>query len=858
MSASDPETPERSNTPEPTLHRARTNLNAPGLETGVFEQGDKARRNFRRIANTALNKKPGRKENTYAYKNIDYDRQIRVLKIYRGRVGDALDCCLLASSLLNTDDLTYLPLSGHIPYIALSYHWGTDDAKYKVYLYASDDAYAKVKSWGPTARHGVRLELNSYILIQDNLKSALEALRSVDSDVCVWADALCINQSNGEERTAQVSRMHEVYSQADRVCIWLGGRRDAENQKTFDFLRSILNLERLDDFFKGVSNKEQKDLEDCKRVIDLMKSEWFTRRWIIQELALATDAYVRCGSCEMDWTEFGDSIALFMTKYDRIRRAFGAQSTTYSGSWDSDSHSLRALDARALGANLLVTATSNLFRRSNEGKILQRLISLEVLVSSMLLPFEAKDPKDTIFAVLHIAKDTYKPGSSTEHGHPVQTVIKILGRCLILIPVLVATWKSSTFAGIVGVLVGPTRVKNSTVDVQLIGKSPDDSNNLLLNSFISTLIQVIFLIICVMSTDIVIKRGILPFISPPASSRGISTKITKPIDKRIEPNYDKCLMDVFSDFMEYCVEYSNSLDILCRHWAPLRERDPKPSWILSVEGHAFGGPRNNVKARRNGDSFVGGSERRRHYRASGSRTPDCRFEKTRAVKGNVTKRIKQEPGRYTEPITKQSELPARFTGKLEVKGFVLDEIDQYAAVLDGVISRKALEICGWSKENGTTDIDQVWRTLVADRGPDGTNPHNWYRRACRSCLEWYNNQPDDFFNTSYLKSLNNTPSAKIEFLDRVQQVTWGRKVIRSTGNTGNTRSRHFVGLAPSEARVGDLISILFGCSVPVILRRRKTGGEFTFIGECYIDGVMDGEAIDAMPSGSKEQWFGLR
>jgi hypothetical protein len=46
-------------------------------------------------------------------------------------------------------------------------------------------------------------------------------------------------------------------------------------------------------------------------------------------------------------------------------------------------------------------------------------------------------------------------------------------------------------------------------------------------------------------------------------------KVTPPIDARVSPNYDKTLMEVYADFMEYCIEKSNSLDILCRHWAPL-------------------------------------------------------------------------------------------------------------------------------------------------------------------------------------------------------------------------------------------------------------------------------------------------
>jgi hypothetical protein len=54
--------------------------------------------------------------------------------------------------------------------------------------------------------------------------------------------------------------------------------------------------------------------------------------------------------------------------------------------------------------------------------------------------------------------------------------------------------------------------------------------------------------------------------------------------------------------------------------------------------------------------------------------------------------------------------------------------------------------------------------------------------------------------------------------------------------------RGYIGAIPQEAQQGDLICVLFGCSVPVVLRKR-IGGEYLFIGECYLHGFMDSEAI---------------
>lgn len=63
-----------------------------------------------------------------------------------------------------------------------------------------------------------------------------------------------------------------------------------------------------------------------------------------------------------------------------------------------------------------------------------------------------------------------------------------------------------------------------------------------------------------------------------------------------------------------------------------------------------------------------------------------------------------------------------------------------------------------------------------------------------------------------------------------------------------------VGVAPRQAKKGDAICVLFGCNVPVILRpypqegddntgSAKLAGMYEFIGECYVDGFMNGEAL---------------
>ena len=45
---------------------------------------------------------------------------------------------------------------------------------------------------------------------------------------------------------------------------------------------------------------------------------------------------------------------------------------------------------------------------------------------------------------------------------------------------------------------------------------------------------------------------------------------------------------------------------------------------------------------------------------------------------------------------------------------------------------------------------------------------------------------------------------------------------------------------PKEARLGDKIVVIKGGQVPLLLRPQQ--GSFRLVGECYVHGIMDGEA----------------
>ena len=81
--------------------------------------------------------------------------------------------------------------------------------------------------WGDPRHLSPVFCADSVIWITDNLYNALYRLRQRSQARLLWIDAICINQSDVDEKSWQVQMMAEIYQNADRVLIWLG--EDAYN-----------------------------------------------------------------------------------------------------------------------------------------------------------------------------------------------------------------------------------------------------------------------------------------------------------------------------------------------------------------------------------------------------------------------------------------------------------------------------------------------------------------------------------------------------------------------------------------------------------------------------------------------------
>jgi hypothetical protein len=168
--------------------------------------------------------------------------------------------------------------------------------------------------WGePIFAQEITLDGQPYH-ITSNLESALRQLRKSDEDRVLWIDALCIDQTNLDERRVQIGHMKNTYSHCLRDLIWLG----PEDKSIVGGLHILKKLEgfnlaeiesmawqrtKYENKKGGISetwwSPSQKDWSLLKNVLKHLPI--WKRVWIVQEISSAPNVLLVCGSTTLDW-----------------------------------------------------------------------------------------------------------------------------------------------------------------------------------------------------------------------------------------------------------------------------------------------------------------------------------------------------------------------------------------------------------------------------------------------------------------------------------------------------------------------------------------------------------------------------
>ncbi|KAI1209674.1 HET-domain-containing protein [Annulohypoxylon truncatum] len=295
--------------------------------------------------------------------------QFRILTLLPGSREQPLECVLEHGDIGNSP-----------PYEAISYVWG--DTRNKVNIRCNDKPLA----------------------ISVNLDGVLRHFRSPSDKRTLWVDAVCINQDDDEERGRQVSRMKDIYSKAREVLIWLGEEgenSDAGITVASDIAQACRRYISDGGSLDAISFNEEpverlfgkfKDRSEFPRLeafAKIIKRLWFTRVWVVQELALATKATVFCGNLSISWTD--------------LMNAITAQD--YLNLWLADHEK-----------NAYVFILERARKEWNDGV---RRSLLSVLFRYRIL--DATDPRDKIFGLNALIKNELSGGQALQPNYTVDT-----------------------------------------------------------------------------------------------------------------------------------------------------------------------------------------------------------------------------------------------------------------------------------------------------------------------------------------------------------------------------------------------------------------------------------------------------
>ncbi|KAI1031855.1 hypothetical protein LB504_000149 [Fusarium proliferatum] len=166
--------------------------------------------------------------------------------------------------------------------------------------------------WGPPNRTKTIKCNGQDFTITDGLEAALRRLRLPGKSRHIWIDQICLDQDSITERSEQVSIMRHIYSNAEIVNAWLGPADPEVASSAAGIITTLANSKpRL--YEKDVFPEDQelldlglptRDSPDWDALNSMLAVPYFSRVWIIQEVAVASDFALLWGDITISKSEF--------------------------------------------------------------------------------------------------------------------------------------------------------------------------------------------------------------------------------------------------------------------------------------------------------------------------------------------------------------------------------------------------------------------------------------------------------------------------------------------------------------------------------------------------------------------------
>lgn len=357
--------------------------------------------------------------------------------------------------------LISVPLAECPPYVTLSYTWADPEP----FVDPTTLIFTKVPRCFPI-KCGRRL-----ILGTRNLRNALRRLRQyeniqksapVDSTLgkmaasmalynknthLYWIDAICIDQDDLQERSAQVLLMSNIYRQCQCTMAWLG-EQDAFTRPAVQVLLKVVGDQiardsfvcvgdstKTEPKFKGIDTLDDAEIEALAM---LLARKWVSRTWILQEVVLSPSVLTLWGEVFFSFDVFVQVGATLSISRSGLRL----------GGRFSEIHKKRRLGTTPTNIQQRILAANSTLGMIHSSRLRLRHNRKPSFMDAVLLGrgSESTDPRDKIYGILGIAVEfepsgqvVYKPdyGRSVAEVYTTATAFVIRSRgdlaCLTLV-----------------------------------------------------------------------------------------------------------------------------------------------------------------------------------------------------------------------------------------------------------------------------------------------------------------------------------------------------------------------------------------------------------------------------------------
>lgn len=134
-------------------------------------------------------------------------------------------------------------------------------------------------------------------------------LQTEQHEPLLWIDSLCIDQdpaTEASEKEVQILLMGHIFSQADRVLVWLGELDLVD--KVIALVAALADGSHVPFQLTSENLVDRGDQSAWEALCHLLSHAWFTRIWVAQEVILAKDVCLIVGNTTIAWDQFCKSL----------------------------------------------------------------------------------------------------------------------------------------------------------------------------------------------------------------------------------------------------------------------------------------------------------------------------------------------------------------------------------------------------------------------------------------------------------------------------------------------------------------------------------------------------------------------